>query len=172
MNILKIWCRPIVSWAVFVTLFATTFHTPLSAAPATAQLQPANDLAQAAAEARTRRTPVLIAFMQQSCPYCAVARRDYLLPLQTDPTWKNRVLILEIDVDRSTAMRDFAGIATTHRRYARSLDIKRVPTLIVFDADGQRVAPPITGLLADDFYRLYIEQAIEAGLNRMRPRGR
>jgi hypothetical protein len=81
-------------------------------------------------------------------------------------------MIREIDVDRSTAMRDFTGAATTHREYARSLDIKRVPTLIVFDADGQRVAPPITGLLADDFYRLYIEQGIEAGLNRMRPRGR
>ena len=81
-------------------------------------------------------------------------------------------MIREIDVDRSTVMRDFTGAATTHREYARSLDIKRVPTLIVFDADGQRVAPPITGLLADDFYRLYIEQGIEAGLNRMRPRGR
>ena len=81
-------------------------------------------------------------------------------------------MIREIDVDRSTVMRDFTGAATTHREYARSLDIKRVPTLIVFDANGQRVAPPITGLLADDFYRLYIEQGIEAGLNRMRPRGR
>ena len=82
------------------------------------------------------------------------------------------MLIREIDVDRSTAMRDFAGVVTTHREYARHLGIKRVPTLIVFDADGQRVAPPITGLLADDFYRLYIEQGIEAGLNRMRPHGR
>jgi len=164
LNILKRWGCPIVTWAVFASAFG--------AAPAGAQLQPADDLAQAAAEARSRRTPVLIAFMEQSCPYCAVARRDYLLPLQTDPKWKTRVLIREIEVDRSTAMRDFAGTATTHREYARSLEIKRVPTLIVFDADGQRVAPPITGLLADDFYRLYIEQAIEAGLNRMRPRGR
>lgn len=161
LNNFKRWGRLIVTWAVFA-----------SAVPATAQLLPADNLAQAATEARTRRAPVLIAFMQQSCPYCAVARRDYLAPLQTDPKWRSRVLIREIDVDRSTAMRDFAGAMTTHREYARSLGIQRVPTLIIFDADGQRAAPPITGLLADDFYRLYIEQGIEAGLNRMRPGGR
>jgi len=168
LNIFKSWGCLIVAWAVFATAFAIT----IGAAPAAAQLLPADDLAQTAAEARARRAPVLIAFMQQSCPYCAVAQRDYLIPLQANSQWKNRVLVREIDVDRSTPMRDFAGAATTHREYARSLGIKRVPTLIVFDADGQRVAPPITGLLADDFYPLYIEQAIEAGLVRMRPRGR
>lgn len=167
LNIFKCCSYPIVTWTVFATLLATAFAT----VPAAAQLLPADDLAQAAATAKTRRVPVLIAFMEQSCPYCAVARRDYLIPLHTDPKWQNRVLIREVEVDRSTAMRDFTGAETTHRAYARSLGIKRVPTLIVFDADGQPVAPPITGLLADDFYRLYIEQAIDAGLTRIR-RGR
>ncbi len=144
----------------------------LAAAPVQAQLQPADDLARAAAEARTRGVPLLIAFMQQSCPYCAVARRDHLLPLQNDPQWRHRVRILEIETDRSTRLRDFAGAATTHRAFARSLGVRRVPTLIVFDADGRPAAPPITGLLSDDFYRLYIEQAVEAGLTRMRASGR
>lgn len=144
----------------------------LAAAPVQAQLQPADDLARAAAEARTRGVPLLIAFMQQSCPYCAVARRDHLLPLQNDPQWRHRVRILEIETDRSTRLRDFAGAATTHRAFARSLGVRRVPTLIVFDAEGRPAAPPITGLLSDDFYRLYIEQAIEAGLTRMRASGR
>lgn len=136
--------------------------------PARAQLVPAGDLAAVAAEARARHVPVLIAFMQQSCPYCAVARRDYLEMLQIDSRWNGRVLIREIDVDRNTDLRDFSGAASTHRDFARAHEVRRVPTLIVFDADGKRVSPPIIGLLADDFYRLYIEQAIEAGLVRMR----
>lgn len=168
LNIFKRWGGLIVTWPIFATVFATALATLFGAAPAAAQLLPADDLAQVAATAKTRRTPVLIAFMEQSCPYCAVARRDYLLPLQTDPKWQNRVLIREVEVDRSTTMRDFSGAETTHRAYARSLGVKSVPTLIVFDANGERAAPPITGLLADDFYRLYIEQAIDAGLTRMR----
>ena len=134
------------------------------------QLQQADDLAQVAAEARDKRIPVLVAFMQQSCPYCAVARRNHLLPLQSDPLWRNRVLIREVDVDRNTSMRDFSGAATTHRAFARVHDVRKVPTLIVFDADGKSVGSPLVGLLTEDFYRLYIEQAIESGLTRMRGR--
>lgn len=144
----------------------------LFAMPAFAQLLPADDLASVAATARAQRAPVLIAFMQQSCPYCAIARRDYLIPLQADPQWQGRVLIREIEVDRGRRMRDFGGNATTHRAFARSHGVKRVPTLIAFDAEGKPVAPPITGLLADDFYRLYIEQAVEAGQVKMRVGGR
>lgn len=136
--------------------------------PAAAQLTTAEDLSQLAAEARSKRAPVLIAFMQQSCPYCAVARRDYLLPLQNDPQWRDRVLIREIHVDRGTPLRDFSGAATTHRDFSRNLKVRRVPTLIVFDGAGQAVAQPLVGLGLEDYYRLYIEQSIEAGLTRMR----
>jgi thioredoxin-related protein len=142
----------------------------LTAGPLMAQLLPADDLALVAAEAGSKRVPVLIAFVQESCPYCAIARRDYLLPLQTDPKWQHRVLIREIDVNRNTPVRDFSGAATTQRAFARSHEARRVPTLIVFDADGNRVGPPIVGLLSEDFYRLYIEQGIEAGLAKMRRR--
>lgn len=156
MNIYRIFGCLIVAWAILAT------------APASAQLRPVDDLAQLAATARAKRVPMLIAFMQESCPYCAISRRDYLIPLQKNPAWKNRVLIREIDIDRSTTMRDFESNTTTHRAFARSHGVRSVPTLIVFDADGKRVAPPIVGLLADDFYQLYIEQALEAGLVKMR----
>jgi len=142
----------------------------LTAGPLMAQLLPAGDLMQVAAEARSKRVPILIAFMQQSCPYCAIARRDYLLPLQADPQWRHRVLIREVDVDRYTPLRDFTGAATTQRAFARIHEARRVPTLIFFDADGNRVGQPIIGLLSEDFYRLYIEQGIEAGLAKMRRR--
>lgn len=142
----------------------------LLGAPAFAQLLPADNLAQIAAEARAKRVPVLIAFMQQSCPYCAIARRDHLLPLQADPQWRERVLIREVQTDRSTTMRDFSGTTTTHRAFAKSHNVRRVPTLMVFDADGKPVGQPLTGLLTQDFYQLYIEQAIEAGLLKMRGR--
>jgi thioredoxin-related protein len=158
LNILRRCRWLIVTWAL------------LGAAPALAQLLAADDLAQLAAEARAKRVPVLIAFMQQSCPYCAIARRDHLLPLQASPQWRERVLIREVETDRSTSLRDFSGAATTHRAFAKKHDVRRVPTLIVFDADGKAVGQPLTGLLTRDFYQLYIEQAIEGGLAKMRAR--
>lgn len=135
-----------------------------------AQLQQAVDLSQVAAEARAKRTPILVAFMQKSCPYCAIARKNHLLPMQSDSKWGSRVLIREVDVDRNTALRDFAGASTTHRDFARLHQVRKVPTLIVFDADGKPVDSPLVGLISEDFYRLYIEQAIESGLTKMRGR--
>jgi thioredoxin-related protein len=158
LNILSRFCLPIVTCAL------------LGAAPAMGQLQQADDLDQVAAEARAKRIPVMIAFMQQSCPYCAIARKNHLLPIQADPHWGKRVLIREVDVDRNTALRDFAGTATTHHAFARLHQVQKVPTLIVFDADGKAVGSPLVGLLTEDFYRLYIEQAIENGLTKMRGR--
>lgn len=135
-----------------------------------AQLRAADDLQRIAADARGKRIPVLLAFMEQRCPYCATARRDHLLPLQNDPQWRDRVLIRTIEVDRNTPIRDFSGNPTTHRELARKYKVKRVPTLMVFDGEGKVVADPIVGLLISDYYRLYIEQSIEAGLARMRAR--
>lgn len=124
----------------------------------------AGDLAQTAAQARRLRVPVLIAFTQRSCPYCPVAKRDYLVPLQQSPIWRRRVLIREVDIDQQIPMRDFGGETGTARAFAQRFAVKKVPTIIVFDADGNVVSPPIVGLLTRDFYGLYIEQAIEAGL--------
>lgn len=143
---------------------------PCISAAAGATLRAADDFSRIAAEARGKRVPVLVAFMEQRCPYCATARRDHLLPLQNDPQWRDKMLIRTIEVDRNTALRDFSGAQTTHREFARKHKVKRVPTLIVFDGDGKAVAEPIVGLLISDYYRLYIEQAVEAGLVRMRPR--
>jgi thioredoxin-related protein len=128
----------------------------------------AGDLAQTAAQARRLRVPVLIAFTQHSCPYCAVAKRDYLVPLQQSPIWRRRVLIREVDIDQQIPMRDFGGETGTTRAFAQRFEVKKVPTVIVFDADGRVVSPPIVGLLTRDFYGLYLEQAIEAGLVAMR----
>lgn len=130
----------------------------------------AGDLARTAAQASKLRAPVLIAFTQHSCPYCAIAKRDYIVPIQQSPQWRRRVLIREVDIDQATPMRDFSGETITARAFAQRFDVKKVPTVIVFDADGKAVSPPIVGLLTRDFYGLYIEQAIEAGLVAMRKR--
>ncbi len=153
-------------------LLATILACGLAAGAwgAAAPLPLAEDFSAAAKDARARRVPVLVAFMQKTCPYCAVARRDFLDPMRSGEAWRDKVIMLEVDVDSHRRLRDFDGQSVTHRDFARRFGVKRVPTIIVLDDRGAQVAPPIEGLLADDFYRLYIEQAVEAGLVRLRRR--
>ena len=144
--------------------FATAQHGAQSAEP----LRVAGDLQAAAQLARERRAPVLLAFMLTSCPYCATARRDYLAPMQASEQWRNKVVMREVVLDSDSALRDFGGESVTAREFAKRYGIRSVPTVIVFDDNGAQVTQPLVGLSASDFYGLYLEQAVEAGLLKMR----
>ena len=131
-------------------------------ARAAAPLPFADDLARTAQTARERRIPVLLAFMQQTCPYCARARRQ-LEPLQASPEWSGKAIMLEVDVDSTAPLRDFDGRTTTPRDFARRHDIRMVPTVIVFDGRGRPAGERIVGIGLEDYYSFYVEQALEAG---------
>lgn len=131
-------------------------------ARALAALALADDLARVGQEARERRVPVLLAFMQKTCPYCARARR-HLEPLQASAEWSGRAIMLELDVDSGARLRDFDGRWTTPREFARRQGIRVVPTVIVFDGHGRAAAEPVLGIASDDFYSYYVEQALKLG---------
>ncbi len=134
-------------------------------------LRQADDLAATARDARERRIPIMIAFTQAGCRYCHTAKREHLVPMQNSADLRDKVLILEVDIDSNTPLRDFGGKATTPGEFAKRYQVKRVPAVIVMDDTGRPLAPPVVGLPAADFYGLYLNQAIEEGLSRMRRPG-
>lgn len=146
----------------------------LPALPAGAQghLAWADDLAATAREADARRVPVMIVFTEASCPYCARAKRDHLVPLQSRGAFAGKVIVREVDVASRRRLRDFDGRATTHREYARRHRVGKVPTVMVMSARGEPLSAPIIGLLIPDFYQLYLEQAVEEGLFKLRAASR
>ena len=127
-----------------------------------------SDLEAAAHTAREKRVPVLIAFTLITCPYCAIARRDHLEPMRVSEKWRDKAIMLELQLDGAQYLRDFNGHATTAREFARRFAVRSVPTVIVFDDNGTPAATPLVGLSSGDFYSLYLEQAVESGLIRMR----
>lgn len=136
--------------------------------PGTQPLRITDDLQAVAQRAREQKTPVLVAFMLKTCPYCRIARRDYLEPMQADEKWRDNVIMVEIELDTPRPLRDFKGNATTSRDFAKQLNVRSVPTVIVFDDQGEPAASPLVGLSSGDFYGLYLQQAIEAGVIKMR----
>ena len=147
-----------------IILACVVLASPVRAEP----LPVARDLAVAAEEARTKRIPVLIAFTTRVCPYCRVARRDHLEPMRASEQWRDKAIMLDMQLDTPDALTDFEGKATTVREFAKRHGIRSVPTVIVFDGGGKRVTTPLVGLQSGDFYTAYLEQAVEAGLVKMR----
>lgn len=127
-----------------------------------------SDLEATAKLARVQRVPVFVAFTLKRCPYCNTARREYWMPMNGSADWRGKVIMVELELDGAPALRDFDGKSTPARDFARRFGVRSVPTVIVFDAYGTPAATPMAGLATSDFYGLYLEQAIEAGLAKMR----
>lgn len=146
--------------AIRALILACTLASVVHAEP----LPLATDLAAAARKARELRVPILIAFTLTTCPYCATARRDHLEPMYISEKWRDKAIMLELQLDGAQPLRDFAGNATTARDFARRFAVRSVPTVIVFNDSGKPTATPLVGLSSGDFYSLYLEQAVESGL--------
>ena len=151
------WLDVILACAMLAGLAALAHAAP--------PLPHADDLARVAAEARKRHVPVLLAFTEETCPYCVRARR-HLAPLQASAEWGPRAIMREIDVESTARLRDFQGEWTTPRDFARRYGIRTVPTVIVFDAQGRPAADPVVGITSDDYYTFYVVQALEKATGR------
>ncbi|MBI2294883.1 MAG: thioredoxin family protein [Betaproteobacteria bacterium] len=160
--------RKLLSRVLVVAILALVATAPF--AQNQHELPYADDFTALAKQVRERGAPIMIAFTQADCPYCWIARRDHLAPMHLSADLRDRVILREIDVDSHRKLRDFEGRTVTQREFSRRYQVERVPTVVVVDSDGKLLAPPIVGLFADDFYRLYLQQAIEAGLYKLRTR--
>jgi thioredoxin-related protein len=139
-----------------------------SCAQGKGQLPRADDFATLGKEARARRAPIMIAFIQESCIYCTIAKRDYLVPMHLDPKLRDQVIIREVDIDRRAKLRDFNGNAVSPKVFSQHYRVKRVPTIVVVDDRGEPLSPPVVGLLSEDFYGFYLQEAVDAGLTKLR----
>lgn len=159
------WRFPATVWALILACVLAAAVVPAAHAK---PLPLVSDLAQVAKQAREQRVPILIAFTLKDCPYCATARRNHWEPMHAAEKWRNQVVMVELVLDGPAALTDFDGSAITARDFARRFGVRSVPTVIVFNADGKPAHTPLAGLSSGDFYSLYLEQAVEAGLMLMR----
>jgi thioredoxin-related protein len=129
-------------------------------------LPEATNLAADARLMREKRIPMLVFFSRGGCPWCERARREYIAPLAADPA--TEALVRQVDVDKNTPLKDFAGKATSHRAFAREHRVKLAPTLMILGPDGEVVAETIVGFRLADFYGTYIDYALAIGRDKLR----
>ena len=123
-------------------------------------------------EAMRRKVPIMLLFASPECHYCERVKNEYLGPMVNDPQYRNKVIIRQIEVGSDWDLIGFDGKKTTQGAYAAGQKVFMVPTIKVFDAQGNELAKPIIGLLTPDYYFGFIESAIDEGLEKVRSLGR
>jgi len=125
------------------------------------------DFAAEAKVSAEKRLPILVLFMSKSCSYCETVLKDFLLPMQRDPEYADRVILRQIDTESTAKLVDFEGIATTQRKFSRKHVDWGTPTVVLFDSSGN-VLESIVGLLTEDFYLAFLNNAISGSLEKIR----
>jgi len=159
--------KSFLSLAVYTLLLTVAIHFPTAKAEG---LPVVKDFTLEAKEAQKKQVPILILFMSDSCPYCETVLQDFLLPMQRDPEFKDKVILRQIESSSGDKLVDFEGMNTTYSDFARKHKVYGVPNVMLFDSKG-RVLSSIVGLLTIDFYYAYLEKAINESLEKIKEAG-
>jgi thioredoxin-related protein len=103
-----------------------------------------------------KSSPLLVMVSLEGCPFCKIARENYLAPLQR----QSGLAVVQIDLRNHQVVQDFNGVNQTHDRMTRRWGIKIAPTILFFGRGGVEVAERLVGGYIPDFYGAYLDDRL------------
>lgn len=129
----------------------------LEAGPAQAATLPMPaSLPDALAAALKKGSPLVVMVSLVGCPFCVIARDNYLAPLQGEAG----LSIVQMDMRNRELVKDFSGASQTQDQLIRSWGVKVAPTVLFFGRDGVEVAERLVGGYIPDFYGAYLDDRL------------
>jgi hypothetical protein len=121
----------------------------------------ARDLAVDGARRQDRAEPVVVLFTRGGCAWCERLKQQHLRHLPAT------IPLREVRFDSDAPLTDFAGRATTHRRFAAAQQFRLAPTLAFYGPDGRQLAEPIVGVRGPDYMDYFIDAALAESRQRL-----
>ena len=117
--------------------------------------------------AAARGEPLVVMTSLTGCPYCAMVRNHYLLPMRRE----GLVHAVQLDVqDRTGNLQGFDGQMTTPAEQARAWKARFTPTVLFFGPDGRELAERLVGIAVPDFYGEYLEARLADSRRKLKQR--
>ena len=148
--------------AVFgcLVILASLAPVPGNGGERSQALQRVADLqADAVLSAKTHR-PIIILFSLPGCRFCDEIRQNYLLPLLNDAAPADRPILREIVITGSQQFTGFGGEKTSEQMVAKSYGVRVAPSVLMLDASGALVVPPVVGGDTSGLYGGYLSGAL------------
>jgi thioredoxin-related protein len=100
--------------------------------------------------------PLVVLVSLDGCPFCKMARENYLNPLRE----QDGLPVVQVDMNSAKKLTNFDGKTLTHGDLIRRWKIKLAPTVLFFGRDGAEVAERMVGAYIADFYGAYLDQRL------------
>lgn len=119
-------------------------------------------------EASKKQVPVLVMFAMENCGYCHQVEEDFLKPMLRNSEYDGKVLIRKVVLDSGRSIVDFKGQTHDAGEIGDEYHVSVTPTLILFDANGNKLSAPIIGLANPYYYGGELDAAIDSSLQKIR----
>ena len=113
------------------------------------------DLRASLAQALARGEPLIVLATLHGCPFCKVARENYLVS-----ELKAGRAVTQIHFLSRDPVRDWQGGEITHGQLVKQLQIEAAPTLLFYGPAAKEVAPRLVGGSTSDFYAAYLDERV------------
>jgi len=153
-------CRALFLWLSLLAAVAAYAQSP--------SLKLVNDLRVEAKRAADRQLPVLLLFSTEYCEFCALIKNDYLIPMQSNPAYDDRVIIREVPADGIHSLRDFDGRLIGGDSLALRYGADLIPTVVFIDSQGRRLTEPLVGFVSRHYYDQALDAHIELALRKLK----
>ena len=130
-------------------------------------MKQATDLREEAALAREKQLVLVLEFSSEYCTYCHRLEELFLLPMQRNADYQDKVLIRYVSLDSFETLIDFDGRNIATDEFAARYGVSLTPTLLFLDADGVEMSEKLVGIWSEDFYGGFIDSRIEEARQRL-----
>ena len=126
-----------------------------------AEMIPIVDLREEARLARADNLVLVIEFSSEYCGYCRKLEELFLLPMQRNADYRQKVLIRYVSLDAYETLVDFDGRSKSTSEFASRYDVSLTPTLIFLSGEGVEMSEKLVGIWSEDFYGGFIDDRID-----------
>jgi thioredoxin-related protein len=110
---------------------------------------------------------LVLEFSSEYCGYCRKLENLFLLPMQRNAVYDDKILVRSISLDAFETVVDFEGRTVSTSDFASRYGVSLTPTMLFLNADGVEMSERLVGIWSEDFYGGFIDNRIEEARDRL-----
>jgi thioredoxin-related protein len=138
-----------------------------SAAGGSVTMIQATDLRAESLLAKQKDLVLVIEFAAEDCGYCRKLEDLFLLPMQRNTEYGDKILLRTVSLSEFDSLIDFDGRSVTTAEFAAQYDVALTPTLVFLNADGVEMSEKLVGIWSEDFYGGFIDSRIDEARDKL-----
>ena len=110
---------------------------------------------------------LVIEFSADDCAYCRKLEELFLLPMQRNAEYGEKILLRAVSLSDFDSLVDFNGRSVSANEFAAQYDVSMTPTLVFLNADGLEMSEKLVGIWSEDFFGGFIDNRIDEARDKL-----